>query len=283
MAVSFDTQCLRIKPMKAINSAEFPLLVTRILKLVGVILILVSLVDFVVLSSPFNPLARDWQINFATLLVDRGVVPLVGLALLFTGYWIDSIASDPASTRSLIGGRFWALLFSSLLGLLFLLLVPLHTNNVVQARDQAIQQINQDASQAQARLQSQLGDPQAEAAIQNQQSQLKSQIGALLQNEQLLNQALGSPQVPEQFKNLLRKAKANPQGVDQLLKQQFNTEALRTQGLTQIQSRQTDAVLQAEQGAWRSGLRVGLSSLLLAIAYIAIGWIGLRSLRAQQL
>jgi hypothetical protein len=251
--------------------------------LVGVILILVSLVDFVVLSSPFNPLARDWQINFATLFVDRGVVPLVGLALLFTGYWIDSIASDAANTRSsLIGGRFWALLFSSLLGLLFLLLVPLHTNNVIQTRAQSIQQINQDADQARTRLQSQLGDPQAEAAIENQQSQLKGQIGALLQNEQALNQALGSPQVPEQFKNLLKKAKANPQGLDQLLKQQFNTEALRNQGLTQIQSRQTEAVLQAEQGAWKSGLRVGLSSLLLAIAYIAIGWIGLRNLRTDR-
>lgn len=269
--------------MKAINSAEFPLLATRTLKLVGVILILVSLLDFVILSSPFNPLNRTWQINFATQLVDRGVVPLVGLALLFAGYWIDSITGDHPNTHSsFLGGRFWALLFSSLLGLLFLLLVPLHTNNVIQARVQTIQQINQDAGQAQARLQSQLGNPQAEAAIENQQSQLKSQIGALLQNEQLLNQALGSPQVPEQFKNLVRKAQANPQGLDELLKQQFNTEALRNQGLSQIQGRQTEAVQQAEQEAWRSGLRVGFSSLLLAVGYIVIGWTGLRNLRMNR-
>lgn len=269
--------------MKAINIAEFSLLATRTLKLVGVILILVSLLDYVILSFPFNPLDRGWQINFATQLVDRGIVPLVGLALLFTGYWIDNVASDSPNIHfSFLEGRFWALLFSSILGLLFLLLVPLHTNNVIQARAQAVQQINQEASQAQNRLQSQLGNPQAELEIEGQQSQLKSQIGALLQNEQLLNQALGSQQVPEQFKNLLRQARANPQGLDQLLKQQFNAEALRSQGLAQIQKRQAEAERQAEQEAWRSGLRIGFSSLLLAIGYIVIGWAGLKSLRTNR-
>lgn len=267
--------------MKAINSAEFSLLPTRTLRLVGVILILIFVLELAIMSSPFNLLDRGWQINFATQAVDRGIIPLVGLALFFTGYWIDNVASDsPSSHIPLLGGRFWALLFSSLLGLIFLLLVPLHTNNVIQARTQAVQQINQDAAQAQNRLQSQLGSPQAQVEIEGQQSQLKSQIGALLQNEQLLNQALGSPQVPEQFKNLLRQAQANPQGLDQLLKQQFNAETLRGQGLAQIQKRQTEANLQAEQEAWKSGLRIGSSSLLLSIGYIVIGWTGLRSLRS---
>ncbi len=266
--------------MKAISTPENSPLAARILKLVGVVLILVSLLDFVILSFPFNPLARDWQISFATQVVDRGIIPMVGLALLFAGYWIDNIPSDsPTDRLSWLGLRFWALLFSSLLGLLFLLMFPLHINNVIQARAEAIGRINKDVNQAQTQLQAQLGSEQAQAEIESQQGLFKSQIGDLLQNQQRLDQALASEQVPEQFKNILRQAKANPQAVDQLLKQQFSAEALRTQGLTQIQARQRAAEQQADREAWRSGLRVSISSLLLSIAYIVIGWTGLRSMR----
>ena len=266
--------------MKAISTPENSPLAARILKLVGVVLILVSLLDFVILSFPFNPLARDWQISFATQVVDRGIIPMVGLALLFAGYWIDNIPSDsPTDRLSWLGLRFWALLFSSLLGLLFLLMFPLHINNVIQARAEAIGRINKDVNQAQTQLQAQLGSEQAQAEIESQQGLFKSQISDLLQNQQRLDQALQSEQVPEQFKNILRQAKANPQAVDQLLKQQFSAEALRTQGLTQIQARQKAAEQQADREAWRSGLRVSISSLLLSIAYIVIGWTGLRSMR----
>ncbi len=248
--------------MKAISTPENSPLAARILKLVGVVLILVSLLDFVILSFPFNPLARDWQISFATQVVDRGIIPMVGLALLFAGYWIDNIPSDsPTDRLSWLGLRFWALLFSSLLGLLFLLMFPLHINNVIQARAEAIGRINKDVNQAQTQLQAQLGSEQAQAEIESQQGLFKSQIGDLLQNQQRLDQALASEQVPEQFKNILRQAKANPQAVDQLLKQQFSAEALRTQGLTQIQARQRAAEQQADREAWRSGLRVSISRL----------------------
>lgn len=269
--------------MKAISNPKFSPLAARTLKLVGVILILVSLLDFLILSFPFKSLDRNWQINFATQVVDRGIIPMVGLALLFAGYWIDNIASDEPTDRfSRLGLRFWALLFSSLLGLLFLLLFPLHINNVIQARAEAIGRINQDVNQAQTQLQTQLGNPQALAELESQQSLIKSQVSDLLQNEQRLNQALQSEQVPEPFKNLIRQAKAKPQELDQLLKQQFNPETLRNQGLTQIQGRQKEAKQQAEQDAWKSGLRVSTSSLLLSIGYIVIGWTGLRNMRTTR-
>lgn len=266
--------------MKAISSPQFSTFAARTLKLVGAILILSFLLDFVILSFPFRTQDKGWQMSLAAQLIDRGIIPMVGLALLFAGYWIDNLTSDlPNSRKPWLNLTFWALLLSSLLGLLFLLLFPFHFSNVLQGRAQAIERINQEADQATTQLQSQLGSPQAQAQIESQKNQLKSQISQLLQNEQQLNQALGSEQVPEQFKNLLRQAKANPQALDQLLQQQFNAEALRNQGLTQIQRRKQEVEQQAQQEV-KSGLRISFTSLLLSIGYIAIGWTGLRSIGA---
>ncbi len=246
---------------------------TPTLKLVGVILILYFLLDFVVLLFPFKPLDQSWQINFTTHLVEPGLIPLVGLALLLLGYWIDDTArAAPTNRKAMLGLKFWALLFSSLLGLLFLLLFPLHLNNVTQINAQKMQVINQEASQKEAQLQTQLDNPQAKAQLQQQQSQFKAQVNYLLKNEQQLNQLLKSDRVPEEFKNLLRQSQANPKAVDALVQQQISPEGLRNQ----IQRRKAEAEEQATQEAWKSGARIGITSLLLAIGYIVISWTGLR-------
>jgi Skp family chaperone for outer membrane proteins len=160
-------------------------------------------------------------------------------------------------------------LLSSVLGLLFLLLVPLHINNVLQARTQALQRINQEVTQAENQLQTQ---------IATQQNQFKNQIGNLLQNEQQFNQTLQSNQVPEQIKTLLRQAKANPASLDQLLAQQLNT--VSQQERAEIQRRKQEIEQKAQQEVWQTGVRIGIRSLLLSIGYIAIAWIGLRGMRS---
>ncbi len=246
---------------------------TPILKLVGVILILYFLLDFVVLLFPFKPLDQSWQISFTTNLVEPGLIPLVGLALLFLGFWIDDSARDsPTNRKAMLGLKFWALLFSSLFGLLFLLLFPLHLSNVSQTNAQKMQLINQEASQKEAQLQTQLNNPQAKAQLQQQQSKFKAQINYLLKNQQQLNQLLKSDRVPEDLKNLLRQSPANPKAVDEFVQQQISPEGLRSQ----IQRRKAEAEEQATQEAWKSGARIGITSLLLAIGYIVIGWTGLR-------
>ncbi len=261
--------------MKTMSSSEFSPLAARILKLVGVILIFSFLLDFVILLFPFKALDQSWQISFTTQLVEPGVIPLVGLALLFTGYWIDNSASEsPSNRKSWQDLRFWALLFSCLFGLIFLLLFPLHLNNVSQANAQTIQRIDLEASQKEAQLQTELASPQAKAQLEEQQNQVKGQINFLLKNEQQLNQLLQSNKVPEQFKTLLRQSQANPKAVDELVQQQFNPEALRGE----IQRRKVEAEQQATQEAWKSGVRIGITSLLLAIGYIVIGAMGLKSI-----
>ena len=259
----------------------------RTLKVVGIILILSFLIDFIILLLPFQPTNRDWQINLATALVDRGIVPMVGLGMLFSGYWADSVAND-GSGSSGIDLRMPALILSSILGLIFLLIFPLHLNNVRQASLQRVEQINKQAEQAQTQLnrqlsqfQAQLNSDQGKTALENRRKQLKTQINELLKDDNKYNEAINSPGLNPNLKELLRQAKADPKNVDKLIDQQVDPQALANQQLSQIRDRKEQAASREKEGAWRSGVRIGISSLLLAIGYIIIGWKGLRNMGAM--
>ena len=256
----------------------------RTLKVVGIILILSFLIDFIILSLPFQPTNRDWQINLATALVDRGIVPMVGLGMLFSGYWADSFANDNSGSPG-IDLRMPALILSSILGLMFLLIFPLHLNNIRQASTQRVEQINRRAEQAQtqlnqrlSQLQAQLNSEQGKTALENSRKQLKAQITELLKDEKKYNEALENPSVNPNLKDLLRKAKANPKDVDKLIAQQVDPQALANQQLSQIREQKEQATSREKDRAWRDGVRTGISSLLLSIGYIVIGWTGLRNM-----
>ncbi|WP_446336619.1 hormogonium polysaccharide biosynthesis protein HpsJ [Coleofasciculus sp. G1-WW12-02] len=236
------------------------------LKIVGLIMILSSLLDYLVLIIPspgISPLESSWQLNLTTQLVDRGVIPMVGIAFLVAGYWIsnNSGGSLPERKSSISDLRFWAFLLSSLLGLLFLLLVPLHFNNVRIQSNQAINQIGQQAEQAETQLGTQV-----------------DQIGALLQDPQQLerlDQAIESGQA--QGEQLARLQALREQLM--ALRQDPDAIAKRTEeAQTQIRGRKQELEQRARVEALKTGIRIGLSSLLLAIGYSIIGWMGLRNL-----
>jgi len=258
------------------------------LKVVGIICILSFFVDFLILLLPFQPTDRVWQINLATALVDRGIVPLVGLGLLFAGYWIDN--TDAASDRSqAIDLRFPILIVSSILGLMFLLIFPLHLNNVNQAKTQTLNRITQEADQAEnqlnsrlSQLQAQLNTEQGKAQLEQLRNQTKAQFSEILKDEQKYKQALESSQIPPNIKELLKKAKTDPQVLDKAVEQQTDIQTVRTQQVSQVRQRREDAEKQAKDAAWKSGLRISISSLLLSIGYIIIGWTGLRGMGAVQ-
>jgi hypothetical protein len=254
---------------KALNSLKTASLASLALKTAGVIILLAAIFDIIILPFPFQPLDRQWQINFVTLAVDRGIVPLVGLALLLTGYWVDSVSGlrgGDRSSRKNLG--FWALILACLLGLFFVLAFPLHLNNVRLNNQQAVARINQESTQAETQLDQRL---QAEVGQQRQQ------IEQLLANPQQLDQALASGQIPEQQATLLRQFRENPDTLDQFIERRVSE--LRQQFQTEIGTRREQALRTARVDAIKSGLRISVSSLLLAIGFITIGWIGLRDWR----
>ncbi|AFZ12858.1 hypothetical protein Cri9333_1978 [Crinalium epipsammum PCC 9333] len=248
--------------MQTANSNQFAPLA---LKLVGAILILSSLLDYIVLLFPFNPTDKAWQLNTTSQLVDRGIIPLLGIALLIAGYWMSSRDNDRVAGKPWQDLRFWALLLSSFLGLIFLLLVPLHLSNSNAQKDLAIQQINQEASQAETQLQGQLQQVEVLAKDERRLKELDQAINSgQVQGEQLARLTA--------LREQLQKFKQDPKALNQQL------ETLRTQ----IRSRKLDAETKANQQAFKLGIRTALSSLLLAVGYIALGWTGLRSIGFSQ-
>ncbi|MGB3570691.1 MAG: HpsJ family protein [Phormidesmis sp.] len=238
------------------------------LKLVGAITIAAAMVDFLTLLLPPEFGNRAWQLATVTSLVDRGIVPLVGIALLFTGYWIDTSIGKSARRSSLaIDARFWVCLLSCLLGLIFLLTTVLHPNNVrLQSRD-ALSQVETEAQQATSELETRLS-----ADI----SQRRTQIDALLQDEAQLQAAIASGDLDEAQLAQIERFRNNPQELETFLTAQA-TEA-QEQLQIRIGEQKNEATSQLKSEALKATVRVTLSSLLLAVGYTFIGWSGLRRL-----
>ena len=85
--------------MKATSSRSYAPFASRALKVVGIILVVSFVLDLITLLIPANFLSPEWQINFITQVVDRGVIPLVGISFIFVADWIDrtSGATPPQS------------------------------------------------------------------------------------------------------------------------------------------------------------------------------------------
>lgn len=247
------------------------------LKLIGVIFILSFLLDVITFAVPFNWQNSQWQINFVTTIVDRGVVPLVGMGLIVIGYWIDSASGSTTKKSSPLNLKLPVFILASLLGLIFLLLVPVHLNNLNQAKTTALEQIQQGVGQGEQQIQAFLS--QLNSISQNPQ-QLNGQIQQfqqILETGTFQGQQLSAQQLEqlkrqsEQLRGLRDLAQKPPEFKKRV-------QEIKNQLQTQLADRQRDAESRAKTEALKQGLRIGLSSLMLAIVYSAIGWLGLRGL-----
>ncbi|MEG3958071.1 hormogonium polysaccharide biosynthesis protein HpsJ [Microcoleus sp. herbarium2] len=266
--------------MKASNSRQFSSVAAQTLKVVGIILILSALLDCIVLSLPGETsdfLNRAWQLAAATQIVDRGIIPLMGIALLMTGFWVDSSSGVSIERRQVwLDLRFWALLISSLLGLVYLFLVPVHLNNTGLELQNALAQVDREAGQAEGQLEAQITSDQFKAQIEQLKNQRRTEIAALLQDDGKLQRALQSSDVPQELKTVLRNSKNDPKALDNFLEQQ--AQELPTQARNEIRTRKQQKEKELRTRSRNSSLQTGISSLLLAIGYITVGWTGLRSM-----
>jgi hypothetical protein len=232
---------------------KFPVpLAAQVLKMVSLIMILTFFADLVVLllTPQFdNP---QWQLNLITQMIDRGVTPLVGFGLFYAGLWIQVSTGaggefDPNRSpwRDL---RFWAFVLSSLLGLLFLLVIPLVVSSTGQISKQAIAQIQQQGTQAELRI--------TQEKTRLQQIAASGQIDQLLKSNQLNQEQVAR----------LQQLQQDPQALEKEAGQ------LREQ----VRTSQEQAIKQAQNETLLTRLRSGLRSFLLAIGFITIGWSGIR-------
>lgn len=269
-----SSQFSQAKPAKLMKSSPIYSPFTSLtLKTVGVVMILSSILNYILMAIPFNPSQTTWQITFASQMVDRGISPMVGMAFLMAGYWIDYAGgTTPREDKSFVLDlRFWAVLFSTLLGLIFLVLVPLHFYNISSQTNDAIKQINQKAQQAETQVKTELDGQtqQIEAILKDPQKLAEqiSQIDKAIASGQLQGDRLAQAQ---SVKNLLQASKQNPKALPEAREQQ------REKLQTQIRNEKQQAENRTKTEALKVSLGTGLSSLFLAIGYTAIGWFGLR-------
>lgn len=249
---------------QALPGATASPLAALALKAAGLVAIVSALIDYLILLFPSNFTNIQWQLATTTQLVDRGIVPLVGMAMLLTGFWVDSRVGRTAGAKSLFTDlRFWVCALASLLGLVYLILSLLHLNAVRLSSRAALAQVSNEATQATTEL---------EQRLSTELSQQQTQLGALLENDELLAQAIQSGQLPQD----IQQYQNNPEGLNQFLQQR--ADQAREQIQTEIGTRRADAERQVRTEAWKSAIRTSTASLLLAVGYTVIGWTGLRRL-----
>ncbi|MGK7953823.1 MAG: HpsJ family protein [Crocosphaera sp.] len=255
---------------------NYPAFTSLVLKLIGVIFILSSLLDYVTLAVPPNFDNQSWQIGLVTNIVDRGVVPLVGMAFILVGYFIDGLADANPLKKSGFSLKLPVYILAALLGLVFLLMVPLHLSNLNSAKTDALERIQQGAGQGAEQIQQFLTQVDTLSKNPNQLNQQINRLNQAVESGQVQGRQLNAQQL-----ETLRQQRDQLQGLRDLAQnpEEYNkrTEELKNQLETQLLERRKQAEGQANTQALKQSLRIGLSSLMLAIVYSVIGWIGLKS------
>ncbi len=243
------------------------------LKFVGAILVLSSLIDYIALAIPPNFLDTTWQINFTNSLVDRGIVPMVGMCFLLVGYWMST--SDSSGAMAKLDMRLPAFILACILSLTFLLLVPLHLNNLSQASAKVLTQIESGANEAETRIKTQFD--QLKTLSQNP-AQLKSIDTQLTQLTQAISTGTyqGRKLTTQEIQQL-EGTKTQLQGFRELAKDQKALNKRLEELQNQLKSQKQERENTAKTEVIKQGIRTGLSSLMLAIGYAIIGWFGIKS------
>jgi hypothetical protein len=242
--------------------------ISLLLKLAGLALILGIVVDYLTLAIPPNFLNNEWLANLIDQYVGRGVVPLLGLALLFLGTWVDSL--DGRAAQKLTAP---AVTLAMVFGLMFLLFTPLYFNSNRLVSAATTQKINQEAENAAQSLDRQLAMRQGQVkALMGNEEQLAA-LKADLANERINP---GDRAQLQELKETLDRVKNDPKLLEQEVLKARNT------GIKAIEERQNAAKTELQAQMRGSRFRITSISFVLAIGYLTIGWTGFGVLKGTQ-
>jgi hypothetical protein len=226
-------------------------------KTAGMVLIVSTVVDIIFAFLPYQFSESSWWIVATSEVVNRGLLPLVGIVFLTAGEWIETISRDGKRTNANWGlATAW---FSVFLGLVFLVITPFQAWSGNSERDKTVLDINKRVSETEAQIKKELDVIKDKGKIDQQLAEWDKQI----KSGQLQGQAL------EQLKTQRDKL-SQLSGDPAKLSQQS------TQFLEGLRKQQQDANNQATARMWKTGIRTSLASLLLAAGYGFIGFTGLR-------
>ncbi len=234
------------------------------LKTAGAVLILSSLIDLVfMLVFPPEGLVLEgdrWWLYATSQLVDRGLLPLVGIAFVVTGDWIKIVSTEDGGNRNNLW-RIGTFTLASLLGLIFVLIIPFQLKTTNDLKSQELKKISTEVTQIEKGIKGNLEQIKAQS-----KDKIKEQITAI-------DKELKSGQMPPDRLNQLQTTKSK---LELLLTdpKKFTQES--EQNLQQLQNQKQEVEKKANERMIKTGVRTSLASFLLAIAYIVIGWTGLK-------
>ncbi|NEO53985.1 MAG: hypothetical protein F6K54_13420 [Okeania sp. SIO3B5] len=251
--------------MKGTNTNPISIQAAQFIKLAGLILIIFTLINYILLLFPLNLGDIEWRLNFTTQLVNQGILPILGIALMFAAYGFEDIVGV-SKAQPQIGWnnlKFWVCLVSLFLGIIFLLLIPLHITSALAGSNQAIEKVNQDAVDAQKQLEERL-------------SQQQAQITNLLKSNQRIEDFVGDVELTEDQLETFEKFKNNPAALE------AQTKAIKDELTKQIEAKRLEAEQRSQLGVFKSTIKTGLGSLLLASCYLTFGWGGMRGSKPRR-
>ncbi|BAY96827.1 hypothetical protein NIES37_07640 [Tolypothrix tenuis PCC 7101] len=122
---------------KTINSL---LWVTKLFRTVGYSILVLVFIDLIDIFVPLNFMNPVWELQMMGALVDLVIITLIGLVLVFSGKLEKRLKWE-------FPFLLWLSRLSLLVGLLYLLLIPLGINNTISLYNVNIEVLNQDYSQ----------------------------------------------------------------------------------------------------------------------------------------
>jgi hypothetical protein len=154
-------------------------------------------------------------------------------------------------------------------------------SNLNKAKTDALAQIEQGAGQGADQIQAFLA--QVDSLSQNPQllNQQIQQLNQVVESGQVQGRDLNAQQLER-----LRQQRTQLEGLRDLSKNptqyKERVDELKKQLETQLLDRRKQAEEQAKTQALKQSLRIGLSSLMLAIVYSVVGWIGFKSIMGSR-
>ena len=77
--------------MKGTNVSQVPVQAVRFMKLAGIILVLFTIINYFLLIFTIKTGDTNWNLNFTTIIVEEGIIPILGIALMFCAYGFEEI------------------------------------------------------------------------------------------------------------------------------------------------------------------------------------------------
>ncbi len=252
--------------MKELSSRQLSPVIATAFKVVGIIMVLAALIDVAVLPMPYLLDSQEWWLGFTTQVVDRGIIPLLGLTLFLAGFWIESLTGP---TSRLLPKM--TVILSCILSAIYLLLIVLHIGKVAAVQSDQLEAVAERTAQAEQQL---------DTEIETQIGQRRTLISQLLENESLRGQAVSRGLISADDAAVLDEFEDDPEQLETYLQGlESQAEALRSDEQSKITEGREERVKEIKSDALKSNLRIGVSSLLLSLGYGALGWTGLKGFR----